>query len=62
MNKSILLYPSGDKLSGYGEYHDFRKISEYHTECAIETVDVLNKDRNLDKEIGARIMQIIFPA
>lgn len=54
--KSILLYPSLKGLSGCGDYYDFRKIADHYTQCAIETVNVLDDKNHLDKAFGAKVL------
>jgi 5-methylcytosine-specific restriction enzyme subunit McrC len=58
--KSILLYPSVQKISGYGDYHDFREEDKFYTQCSVETANILDSENKLDKHLGYRVLQSIF--
>lgn len=55
-DKSILLYPGQNDRINHGDYHDFRDTNKYHTKCAVQTINILNGNYELDKVLGHRIL------
>lgn len=58
--RSILLYPAVNEISGYGDYHDFRKKGPFYTRCSIETVNILDAESNLDRQLGLRVLESLL--
>lgn len=59
-DRSILLYPAVHEVSGYGVYHDFREEGEFYTQCSVETVNILDEENSLDKDIGKRLLNAVL--
>lgn len=59
-DRSILLYPAVNEISGYGDYHDFRREEPFYTQCSVETVNILDSEKSLDKRLGQKIFETII--
>lgn len=58
-DRSVLLYPSVNEVSGKGDYYDFTHPDKFASKCAVETVNILDGE-GLDKKMGERIIKKIF--
>lgn len=68
-DRSILLYPAVNEIFGDGVYYAFNQNKENfavkikdicHSKCLIETINILDGDEGLDKDIGTKIIRRIF--
>lgn len=55
--RSVLLYPSRLDQSTDGNYYSFNTKDLYHTKCAVETVNILDSEQKLSKNLGNRILK-----
>jgi 5-methylcytosine-specific restriction enzyme subunit McrC len=58
--KSVLLYPSNNDENSFGDYHDFTKVNLHNTKCAVETINIFDDKKYLDKELGKRLARVIL--
>ena len=57
-DRSVLIYPSVNEISGNGDYYDFTDTDKFASTCVVETVNILDGE-GLDKNIGERIIKKI---
>lgn len=59
-NKSMLLYPNSNASEErFGNFWKGR-LDDQENQCKIGFIDILNKDRNLDYNVGTKILEKLF--